>query len=82
MTRRMAAACDAAGVACVALLRFCHEGNNAPDAMLLARETNRFLDIVACKEGGDGGAATAVWTTPMSWEMLFSGPQMPAEMHF
>ena len=56
------------------LLVFCSEGDNVPEAFLLA---NKFNDLTKVVGGGTNG-----WRIPSSWSALFGNPAADNEMVF
>lgn len=62
MARPILEKCMANEVPVVMLLLYCSEGDNSPDALLLADSVNRWLQLLTEKQG---------WKTPISWSHLF-----------
>ncbi|XP_064477017.1 proteasome assembly chaperone 2-like [Ornithodoros turicata] len=73
ITRSLLEKCVSDAIPVVLLLLYCSEGDNTPDAILLADRLNEWLHL--CPVESSGGGQTGVWQTPVSWSMLFgSGP--------
>ncbi|XP_060100022.1 proteasome assembly chaperone 2 isoform X2 [Heteronotia binoei] len=65
------------GIQMVVLLKFCSEGDNIPDALVLADYLNEWLQITT-NQSGNSPAKSSKWKTPSSWKLLFGSGLPPA----
>nr|XP_056710517.1 proteasome assembly chaperone 2 [Euleptes europaea] len=64
------------GIQMVVLLKFCSEGDNIPDALVLADYLNEWLQVTNQQSGSS--AKSSKWKTPSSWKLLFGSGLPPA----
>lgn len=62
--------CNDLNIPTIALVQFCDEGDNRPDAYTLAKSLNIYLKFVAEKP-----AAAEMWVCPPSWNLPFGNEQ-------
>lgn len=68
ITRSLLDKCVSEEIPVVLLLVYCSEGDNTPDAILLADRLDEWLHLCQAPEkGGERGP----WQTPISWSLLF-----------
>ncbi|KAL8182339.1 UNVERIFIED_CONTAM: Proteasome assembly chaperone 2 [Gekko kuhli] len=66
------------GIQMVVLLKFCSEGDNIPDALVLADYLNEWLQVTTNQQSGSSPAKSSKWKTPSSWKLLFGSGLPPA----
>lgn len=72
-TKRLFEDCCSDGIHMAAVLKFCSEGDNIPDAFALLDHVNRWLHLLDLPEDAGKGH----WKIPSSWRLLF-GSGLPA----
>ncbi|XP_054840675.1 proteasome assembly chaperone 2 isoform X2 [Eublepharis macularius] len=65
------------GIQMVVLLKFCSEGDNIPDALVLADYLNEWLQVTTY-QSGCSSAQSSKWKMPSSWKLLFGSGLPPA----
>lgn len=74
ITRSLLDKCVSDEIPVVLLLVYCSEGDNTPDAILLADRLDEWLHL--CQPPAEGSEQTGrrgPWQTPISWSLLFGG---------
>lgn len=72
ITRSLLEKCVSDEIPVVLLLVYCSEGDNTPDAILLADRLNEWLHLCQpLKDGEERCGRTGPWQTPISWSLLF-----------
>ncbi|XP_058033014.1 proteasome assembly chaperone 2 isoform X3 [Ahaetulla prasina] len=66
------------GIPLVVLLKFCSEGDNIPDAFVLADYLNETLPLIA-PQSSTSQAKSSRWKIPSSWKLLF-GSGLPSSL--
>ncbi|XP_077208930.1 proteasome assembly chaperone 2 isoform X2 [Paroedura picta] len=77
ITKRLFTKSCSEGVEMVVLLKFCSEGDNIPDALVLADYLNEWLQITT-NQSGSFPAKSSKWKTPSSWKHLFGNGLPPS----
>lgn len=75
ITKRFLEKCCQEDIAIAVLLIFCAEGDNIPDALLLVRHLNQWLQLVQCEEAQN---PLSLWKIPPSWQLMFGSAAPPA----
>ncbi|XP_044282382.1 proteasome assembly chaperone 2 isoform X2 [Varanus komodoensis] len=65
------------GIPLVVLLKFCSEGDNIPDAQVLADYLNEWLQLTA-NQSNSSPVKCSGWKIPSSWKLLFGSGLPPA----
>lgn len=66
ISKQLILACERENIAALALIVFCSEGDNVPEAFLLVNRLNEFTPIIEGKKTN--------WRIPGSWSSLFGNP--------
>jgi len=74
LARRAFVLCEAEGVAAAVLLVFCSEGDNVPEALVLANRVNQLLEVV--------DETKPRWRIPGSWSALFGNQAQENQLVF
>jgi len=75
VAKRLYDKCVDNDVECVVLLKFCSEGDNTSDGLMLADYLNQWLNLIPEKP------AQEKYKVPHSWRLLFGNPN-PVEMYW
>ncbi|KAJ1523261.1 hypothetical protein ONE63_001140 [Megalurothrips usitatus] len=67
--KRLFELCSENGIPCTTLIKFCSEGDNIPDALLVVSKVDQWLKLI---EKDSKGASKLVF--PPSWSHLFGSP--------